>query len=596
MISWTVIVILICIALAAFGLYREYLRANRSYLALRILAILTAIITLAGIALPISYPGSITATPGTHKILLTEGFIQDSLSAEKKDSLYTLDRSIHQQYPKARLVADISQMFTDTDHIAPLAVFGYGLDKEELKQLAGKPAIFHPSPVPDGFIAASWTTQLKTGETFKAQVKYKNTQAKNYKLLLKGLNTTLDSVIIPKNTNSDITLKFTPKNTGRAVYTLLVIDGKDTLQQELLPVSIDAAKPLNIFILSASPDFESKFLKTWLSENGYSVASRSTITKGKFSQEYANMDKPDLTRLSGSLLAKFDVLIGDLSLLNNLSAPENSALQQEVLQKGMGVIIRADSAGKTSWLQRGFPLTYLPGKQATPAMLNIQGKGKTAKLNLDPVYISGQNNTQTLVTDEHDHLIASAALAGAGKLVFTTITNTYNWLLKGNKDDYYTLWSLLINKAARKTSVTESWLAASSDPVANKSVNVILESTAPSDGIKINQAGVAPAQDPAVPFQQVITYWPTTDGWQRAEKNNSPPYYWYTWPKNAWQSLIATNKLNATMQYAREHQTNQYVTKQIRQKSWIAVPKIYFFILFLIATTFLWAESKFLSR
>jgi hypothetical protein len=42
-------------------------------------------------------------------------------------------------------------------------------------------------------------------------------------------------------------------------------------------------------MLSASPDFESKFLKNWLSENGYAVALRSAISKDKFNSEYINI-------------------------------------------------------------------------------------------------------------------------------------------------------------------------------------------------------------------------------------------------------------------------------------------------------------------
>ncbi|MDB5002590.1 MAG: hypothetical protein JWQ34_815 [Mucilaginibacter sp.] len=590
--SWNSIVILICIALAAFGAYREYAREIRSYLTWRILAILIAATILACLILPISYPGNTIQTTGKHKILLTQGFDKDSLQAEKSDSIYTLDRSVLQQYPKAMFINDAS-IFSDN---LSLDIFGFGLNKEELNQLVGHHIIFHPSPIPYGFIAANWTDQLKVGEVFEVQIKYKNTLAKACKIVLKGLNTTLDSAEISANTNSDLTLKSTPKNIGKAVYTLLVITNKDTLEQEQLPVIINPIKPLKVLILSASPDFETKFLKIWLSQNGYGVASRSTITKGKYSLEYINMAKPDLTHLSAAVLEKFDVLIGDLSLLKGLPVTENAALQQQV-QKGMGIIIRADSSGKaSSWLQRYFLVTSTSGKQTISTTLNIQGKGKTAKLNLDPAYINAHTNTQTLVTDEHNHIAAAAALFGAGRLVFTTISNSHNWLLNGNNSDYYLLWSSLINKAVRKEPITENWAVKGDLPVPNKPTRIVIENTSIINSIKINQSSVYPSQNPAVPFEVLATYWPNALGWQQSISNNGTPYWWYVWRNNAWKSLTAANKLNTTNQYVQEHKGTTIVTKQIRQKNWVLVPKIYFFILFLMAMTFLWAESKFLAR
>jgi hypothetical protein len=594
--TWNNIVILICVLLAAFGVYREYQRASKSHLAWRLVATVVSIIALACVVLPVGYRGNATQTIGAGKILLTAGFNADNLTAEKNDSIYTLDKSIQQNYPKAKLLDNVQDLFTDSTRTTPIHVFGYGLTTDELSQLANQPIIFHPAPIPDGFTAISWTEKVKTGQVFSTQGSYQNTSAKALQLVLKGLNTTLDSVAIPAKATAGFNLKATPKNAGRAVYTLVVLNGKDTLQQERLPVTIAPTHPLKILILSASPDFESKFLKNWLSGNGYGVATRSVISKDKISQDYVNMDQPDLAHLSASLLSKFDVLVGDLSVLKNLNPTESNALQQEVMQKGLGVIIRADSSGKaTSWLQSGFPVTYLSGKQMAAAPIHITGKGKTAPLNLDALYINTQNNTQALVTDEHQHELAAATIAGAGKLVFTTVNNSHNWMLAGNKDDYQALWSLLIDKAARRLPVTESWSVTTSLPTINQPVSLMAEQASVPGSIKINQTAVYPAQNPVVPFQQVVTYWPKAYGWQQIIQGNSNPYWWYVWPATDWQGIRAAKKLSLTAQYVQKHTIGTSVTKEIQQKTWVSVPKMYFYILFLMAASFLWAESKFFS-
>jgi hypothetical protein len=47
-----------------------------------------------------------------------------------------------------------------------------------------------------------------------------------------------------------------------------------------------------------------------------------------------------------------------------------------------------------------------------------------------------------------------------------------------------------------------------------------------------------------------------------------------------------------TALYAKQHPFNASVTKQIQAIVAVPVPKIYFYILFLLAAVFLWVEGK----
>ncbi len=591
--GWSSIVMVVCLVLAVFTIYLEYARSDKARMGWRIIAVIFATAALACIILPLSYSG--TGSPAANgKILLTAGFNRDSLP--KSDSIYTLNKTVHQQYRKAKLLDNLQELYSDSNYIAPVHVFGYGLDEEELQQLSGRQFIFHSSPIPDGFTSASWTEKIKAGQPFRVQGIYQNTSAKNYKLLLKGLNTSLDSVSMPAKSNTAFTLETTPKNSGRLSYNLIALSSKDTLEQEQLPVIIEPAQPVKVLMLSASPDFETKFLKDWLGGNGYAVASRSNITKGKFGQEYLNMGPTDLTHITTGLLGKFDIVIGDLSVLKSLSPPENSALEQEVSQKGMGIIIRADSSDKkASWLQSNFSTNYEANKLQAPTALSLQNNQKTARLNIDPVYIIPQNNTQPLISDGHNRLLSGIALKGSGKLIFTVINNTYTWALSGNQKDYSALWSLLIGKAARKLPVAGHWLVATSTPIANSPVQLVTENAALTAGVTINSTPVYPVQNPEIPFQQQYIYWPVSYGWQQVIQPNGPPYWWFTWQNNGWLSLNAIKNQLITTRYLNVSLAGPLVTKQIQQKFKVIVPKIYFYILFLVAVTFLWIESKFYS-
>lgn len=591
--SWTILVLSICFLMAVFAVWKEYARVKKANLVLRIAAALLAVAALACIALPVHYSKSVTALDDHSAMLLTAGFNADSLSNYKHTQLFTANREIKKAQPGAKLIR-LDELRTDSPAITRLHVFGYGLTENELKQIAPLPVIFHSPGMPAGIIAVDWNEKLRSGEILKVQGRYKNELDRPVRLVLSGLNTLLDTVSIAAKTSRDFELKASPKNTGRAVYRLQAIAGKDTLQDEHLPVEITPVKELKIWILSASPNFETKFLKNWLAENGFSVAVRSAISKDKFSNEYVNMPAVKTDHLSSSLLARFDLVIGDLSALKSLSTAENGALKQQVTQAGLGVIIRADSSSKTgSWLQRDFPVERSGVKETRPVAVIINGQnGRSAGLKIDPTFIKFQEGTQPLVNDGQKHVLVNSSLAGGGRLVFTTLNNTFNWMLAGDRDDYAAFWSLLIGKAVRKDTANEQWSVSPSLPVVDQPVSLSLETTASPGRIRAGRSALSPAQNPFIAFEWNNKYWPSVAGWQTVAQNNGMAAWWYAFDTHDWQRVKAAEKITATRRYAAENARPDSVTKQIHEKMQIAVPKIYFYLLLLIACTFLWVEGK----
>ncbi|QEC79989.1 Rossmann-fold NAD(P)-binding domain-containing protein [Mucilaginibacter ginsenosidivorax] len=592
--NWNTIVIVICILIAAFAVWKEYVRANQSRLVLRLLATITAIIALACIALPLTYQVEVNRQDKMEVLLLTEGFSGDSLSRYNTEKIFTLNSTISKKNPKAVLIYDLADLKSDST-ITQIRILGDGLDKEELQRLDHVPVIFHPAVFKQGITAVTWNEHLKAGDEINVAGTYKNSLSQKIKLVLKGLSTGLDSVIIPPGQASPFNLKSTPKNLGKNVYNLLAIAGTDTLGNENIPLQIEPAKALNVLMLTASPDFESRFLKNWLSENGYAVAVRSAISKDKFNKEFINLAQFPLDHLSASVFRKFDVLIADLSVLKTLNGAEAAALQQEVTQKGLGVVIRADSTLRSnSWLQRDFPADRLAVKDPAPVSLSIQGKtGNTAKLNAGMVYLATQTNTQSLVSDYYGHVLAANTLAGAGKLVFTPLNNTFSWVLSGNKADYSALWSLLIAKAARKVATPESWTVKSAIPTVSNLVELQLESAVAPSVIQIDSAVISPIQNSKLPFQWRVNYWPQADGWQSVKQGNGALSWFYVYNYNDWNTIRALKKQADTKTYIANNAIKSNVTKQIHEKATIAVSKIYFYILLLIACAFLWLEARF---
>jgi hypothetical protein len=100
---------------------------------------------------------------------------------------------------------------------------------------------------------------------------------------------------------------------------------------------------------------------------------------------------------------------------------------------------------------------------------------------------------------------------------------------------------------------------------------------------------IAPAQNPDVPFEWEVAYRPQSAGWQNLKQGDK--FTGMPMPQRLENPAIC-RKTVGHKKYAERTQTCQIVTKQIQQKVWIAVPKIYFYILLLAACTFLWIETK----
>jgi hypothetical protein len=593
--NWTLSAIIICVVLALLLSWQEFARPDRRRLAWRLLAIWLSLAALACIALPISYSGLAPEANQSTAVLLTEGFSKDSIPNNAQ--VFTTESAIQKQYTKATLIGSTQELADRKPALKQVKILGYGLTEDALQSLGNLQVSYNTPVTPAGIQSISWPANLKTGEALTIQGTFKNEEAKPIKLLLKGLNTPLDSVTLSANKTTVFQLSTLPKPSGRVVYQLLALSGADTLSAETIPVQIEPTKPVRVLMLNTSPDFETRFLKNWLGENGYAVAARAVISKDKVSEEYVNIDKLNLQRLSAGTLDKFDVVVGSLSALKSLSPAEGAALRQQVTQKGLGVIIRADSSDKTaSWLQRDFPVNTVATKEQLSVSLILQNqKSKTAKLAIDASYINYRNNTQNLVTDAQNHELAGTALAGAGKLVFTTLNHTYTWLLNGNKQDYASLWTLLINKSARKRLPVQSWQIESGLPAVNEPVDIVLQSAVAPSNIKVNGENTAVVQNATVPYEWKSTYFPKKQGWQMANINNSTPYWWHNGTKLQWKSLKQLQKITSTNDFIKKRVQKSSVTKQIQQTAKIEVPKIWFYLILLASCTFLWTERKFIN-
>ncbi|WP_411272739.1 hypothetical protein [Daejeonella sp.] len=586
-------IIISSLLLLAFLSWKEIQRNNKARVGFRLVATVLAVGSLYFITRPITIERKLDPSKENTAVLLTQGFEQDSLAGLKNIPSYSVERSIVTKYKNVKFIPDLEYFGRSLADINKIHILGNGLDQHELEVLKDYQLIFHPGIV-SGFTSVNWNNTIRSGEKLTVQGSFKSKSNKPVQILLRGLSTTLDSVEV---TDDEIfELSTSPKLLNRAVYSLIALSGKDSLASEKIPVIIEEKTPLKILMLSSSPDFESKFLKNWLYAEKYALVIRSNISKGKFSTEFLNTERINLNRVSPALLEDYDILIGDMSALSGLSAAESSAIQNAV-SKGLGMLIRADDTGGSGFFRRAFNIRQ--NRAIDQKSLALSWEGRSAKKASIPsgqtMEIASRSGEQALVRDNKSHILASSKIYGVGRMIISTVPDTYTWMLSNNSADYSSYWSHILEKAARKREVKESWTVLNQFPVVNSPVALRVES--PSGNMPTARVSNIPlrfAQNSIQSYRWKADFWPTETGWQSIKSANGESWL-YVYESRDWGSARAAEKVKTTARFTAESNATVQTAGNVVRTYNYTIPAIWFYLMFLACSAVLWAEKKLLA-
>jgi primosomal replication protein N len=584
-------ILLISIMCMAFLSWREFHRANKANLTLRLAASLMALTALYFIARPLSFQRPLGQNKEYSAVLLTPGFQTDSLTPLHNIPLYSTDPGIVSKGKNITLVPDL-QFFTGPETgIRKVHIMGEGLESYELESLQSAYLVFHPKEI-SGFSAVNWDHSVPSGKELRVQGTYQNRSDQMVKLVLKGLNTTLDSVAVEAAHSQNFTLGTVPKTLGKTLYSLIALSGTDTLANEKIPVLITDQKPLRILMISSSPDFENKFLKRWLYAEKFAIAHRTRISKHKYSTEFLNTAQVNLSTLNPALLKKFDVLVGDMSALSDLSAAESGILRDQISQ-GLGLFITANEPAGKGFYRQAFNVreSRNPDQKSKILIWNNTRAGKAMSPASGNLEIIVSDTEQALVRDFKNHTLTALKLYGRGSIVLSTLNDTYTWMLSNDSSAYSAYWSFVLSKAARKKEAEQRWshprFASIHEPLTLK-----LESNPDSlPRAAIENSRLHFAQDRSMLFRWSAEYWPSRSGWQSVDPNDED-LPWYIFEKNDWRELKAVRKLRATQEFIQNKNSRLREPKAAAQTYTYAIPPLYFFLLFLLCCGYLWIEAK----
>ena len=578
-----------CLLLLGLLVYQEIKRPNKHWLGARLLASLLAVAMLALLVIPITINQQSKQQP-TQLNIISQGYHPDSL-AHIPHQKYFLEEALAPALKrKANFIPDLAYHLAAHPEINSIAVYGYGLTGEQLKQIKNIPLEFHPAKKPNGVIASHWKDELKEGETLVVQGQYHHHTSKAVNLKLIGFGKTLDSTDIVANTTTKFSLKHQIKQKGQAVLQLVVLQGKDTLSRELIPIQTLAKTSLKIVVLGSSPGFEYNFLKKWLYENQYALALRNRISKDKYSIEFLNRSNIDFNRINTQLLQKEDVLLLDQQEFEKISASEKQAIKQAVAQ-GLGLIILAQEPNTTEPWLKNFNLTASKKQEKINQLLLTTPQIKLAALPEQVPFSIGNNPDQQVLVMDGSSAIAVQKLYGQGKIVATTLPNSYQWSLTGNQQDYTRYWSTLL-EAATRTAVPNYLLqTASNMPMAMSKLNFSLSTPSTAiPAITNQQQSLSSQQNMLFSNRWQFQYWPLQSGWHQVAIDGRKQHF-FVFGKENWQALSAHQRIKQNIAYASSHPSSKDLpeTTFILKKT---ISKWWFFIAFVLAAGFLWFESR----
>jgi len=588
------IVLIIAAIFICFLLFKEWKRADKSRLYVRLAASLFAVIALVLLIVPFKY--SVNRQNNTHQLLLlTAGISEDSIPKSVK--LFTADSSVIKENPslKVNYIADLSYFLAQHPEIQQLDIYGYGLNPTELTKLKSYSLNYHPASTPSGFQSASWNHQIAATQTLRVQGTYQNTEDEPIKLFLTGLGTSLDSVIVAPKSEVEFSLSNTPKQNGYSVYNLLALSGKDTLSSEEIPFEVTPKPPFKLLMLSSAPDFEFKFLKNWLYDHQYPVVFRSRISKDKFGLDFLNYKTIAVNNINQQLLQQFDLLIADDAELAILSGDEKSALDKQIAL-GMGLIIRINDNKPISAFSKRFSYaTTLAAKDKSYGLKLEHQEQILQPLSINQaLYFNIKNENQPLVADQDGKFLVNSLLFGAGKMVVSTIPATYDWVLGGFKNDYSRYWSKIISKAAKKSDQQIQYEIEPKFPTVSLPAQITVEQAngEKSNPIQIDSASLAPQQNKYLPYLWNATFWPQQKGWKTLKINDQFSSSFYVYGADDWKSVRNNAAIQANLQFAKNQLQKPKELLSKSEKQEMEISKWWFFFLFLLSAGYLWAESN----
>ncbi|NUO81718.1 hypothetical protein HUU05_16735 [candidate division KSB1 bacterium] len=606
--DYAVVAILLCALLfmaTSFWIWRRVPRKRRSW---RVLANTLAIFALLALALRPRWTSP--ADPAT-AVLLTSG-AENYRAAPSYDSLqnaaYTFALPETQLKPNEsssyKIIPDLGYLHRHYPEVRHLHVFGYGLRDYDWQELEGVQITPHFAPLSPGFKQVYWPRELQLGQAFSIQGEAVCMDNAKHWVTLTDPGGERDSLALTLKRTPQFELQMRPRELGLHHYVLrLKSEEGRVLAEEYLAVHVQPPQPLRVLILESTPKFETKYLKHWAARELCRLAIRTTVSRERHRFEFINHPRLKLATIDAEVLEDFDVVMLDGPALETLSATERRALRSAMERKGLGVLLAADEVtlapDQQNFSESKFFLPFrfeaFPDLEQRMVKAHWQHSPTQTPMAIpgEPFALLPTRDASALVTDEQDRTLALAVQRGQGRVGLSLLRETYRWILTGQPQWHASYWSHVFSELARRKAQHEAWALAVDKPICvDQPLALNLTTTNPLP-FGIIKPPSAPAdtlflrQDEVEPRRWRGTYWPRETGWHEVATK-----WFYVYARENWRTWQQAAKIAATSRQAvRSNGRTSSSSSSTFTKTEIISP-IWFFLIFLLSSTFLWLERK----
>ncbi|HWV72838.1 MAG TPA: hypothetical protein VN040_14015 [Pseudosphingobacterium sp.] len=583
-----ILFIVLTLVLMVYMLIKEKHISSRVPWWLRGVAVCVAAASLAGLAFPIHYQRAVTidSVPKIH--VLTRGV--DEKLVDRLISLpdcYTTDIVLAKKRG-IPFIEDWSSWLA-THRNAHFSIYGFGVSPEQLRSLDRNRGDYQGAPPPRGLVFADWDQEINRGSYCFLRGIYRPVGDGETKLYLMSAGQPVDSTTLQAGKENRFELNYLPKQEGKTVLHIAVVEGGDTLQYEKVALMVQPPRAYAVSLLGASPSAEYKFLYNWLLANHYQVSYRARISKEKFL--YVGTGPATGNRSSNLIqeLKSTDLLFIDEAEWVQLTNAEQQGIER-ALAKGMGIILMGDEGSPRSKLGRLF--RWKGSKKGRQQMVSVRFRGEESfALDLlvsDLVSLVEDEQVRPLIYAD-GNLAAATRLQGAGHITALSLNNSYNWWLQGKGKDYAKFWSKLLSLTLPDKKEPLAYVQSPRLPIPYQWTKLVLKDLKQHTVMKGASWRVSALSDPWIPTNQSFSFWPEESGWNKVliEKDTIAIY---AYDETDWRPLRDEERMTVNKNYFLTAEPDSVAGMRVIEG--VEVPKWIFCLLFFVSAGVLWCAWR----
>lgn len=580
-------ILFLCLALGllVYMLINERRVGGRGPLWLRCFAACVAVAALVGLNIPFTYQRTVQMEPGQLVRILTRGTDLKAVdSLLKLSDCYTTDVVLAE---KAGIpFIDDWSTWIAAHRQAQLAIFGFGLNPEQLNAVDRNSGDYKGGVSPSGLLFAHWDQQINSGNDWSIHGKYRHADDRAVTLYLKSAAQTVDSVLLPPAKESTFDLSYQLKQEGKTILDIIAIAGGDTLQQEKVPVIVTPPPTFSLLLLAASPSFEYKFLYNWLRDNQYQVSYRARMSKDKFLYSGTSDFFTRNGKIHSENLKTTDLLVIDEVEWMQLGVHE----QREMLlasAKGMGIILVGGEDSPQTTVGNFFKWKRL--EKDGDQRVGVRYRDEPVKVDLLTSNLVGLQEDEDVLplfyADES--LVAGTQLHKAGHITALTLKDTYTWWLQGGERDYTKFWSRLLSVTLPEKQETVNYIQWPLVPTAYHWTRLVLKDV--EGQAAVTHWAIPTISDPWIPTTKGISFWSEIPGWNDISIGDDTVGV-YSYGETDWRSMRDHEWIKMNKNYFSSPKPDQTRATSVEEVE--GLPKWVFYLLFLASVGTLWYLSR----